>query len=121
MDSRIDTVLFESILKRVNSISYLVFCILKFLLGHYIELLGLLEVKFKLLALTVALALLILFPVLDALLVPLLHESSVTLKLVYLDAAHFLLPHGSHLLILRVATDGEVLLAIFLFFKFLQV
>lgn len=82
---------------------------------------SLFKVKFELFTLTVALALLIFLPVLDALLVPFFHETSVTLELVNLDAAHFLLPHGGHLLVIRVAADGEVLLAILLFFKFLHV
>lgn len=52
---------------------------------------------------------------------PFFHETSITLELVNLNAAHLLLPHRSHLLIFGVAADGEVLLTIFLFFKLLQV
>ena len=54
------------------------------------------------LALTVSLSLLVFLPIFDTLLMPLFHEPCVALELVDLDAAHFLLTHGSNLLVFVV-------------------
>lgn len=42
LDTRVDTVGFERIFKRVNSVGHLIFRVLEFLLGDYVELLSLL-------------------------------------------------------------------------------
>jgi len=109
------------VLKLVDSIDHLVLRILQLLLGNHIEFLSLFKVELKLFTLTISLALLVFLPVFNALLVPLLHEASIALKLVDLDSAHLLLPHGGDLLILRITARGEVRLGLLLFLKLLQV
>ena len=94
---------------------------MKLLLGNRVVLLGLLELEFELFALTVALPLLVLLPVLNTLLVPFLHETGISLQLVDLDAPHFLLPHGCHLAVFRVRPLRHTRLPLFLFFKFSHV
>ena len=73
------------------------------------------------LALTVTLALLILFPVFDALLVPFFHEACVTLQLINLDSAHLLLAHCRNLFVLVVETGCNGRLALLLFIEFFHV
>jgi hypothetical protein len=53
--------------------------------------------------------------------VPLFHEARVSLELVDLNAAHLLLPHSRHLLVLVVAAGRVVCLSVRLLVKLLQV
>jgi len=53
--------------------------------------------------------------------VPLFHEASISLELIDLNAAHFLLPHGGNLHILVVKTVSEGCLTILLPIKLHQV
>ena len=107
MNAWLNAILFQGVLKVVNADDDLIFGVLELLLGNLIKFLGLFEVKFKLLALTVPLALLILLPVFDTLLVPFFHETSVALQLVDLDAAHLLLAHRRDLLVLVVEAGSH--------------
>lgn len=108
LDSRVNTIRLQSILKGIDSISHLIFGILQLFLSYNIEFLSLFEVELKLFAFAVTLAFLILFPVFDTLLMPLLHETCVALKFIDLNAPHFLFTHGSHLLIIIITSSGEV-------------
>ena len=117
LDSRVNTIRFQSILKGIDSIRYLILGVLQLFLGYNIEFLSLLEIKFELFAFAVTLAFLILFPVFDTLLVPLLHETCVALKFINLNAPHFLFTHRSHLFIVIVATACEIGLTVLLLVK----
>ena len=52
---------------------------------------------------------------------PLFHEARISLELVDLNAAHLLLPHSRHLLVLVVAASRIVCLSLRLLVKLLQV
>ena len=117
MDPWVDAIRLQSILEGINSVSYLILCILELILGNCVEFLGLLEVELKLVALTVSLALLILLPVFYTLLVPLLHEAGISLQLVDLNSAHFLFPHRGHLLVFIVAPCCIICLSFRFFIK----
>jgi len=73
--------------------------------------LRLFQIEFELLALSVALALLVFLPVLDTFLMPLFHEAGISLKLIYLDAAHFLFAHVGNLGLLSFAAFSKTGLA----------
>ena len=94
---------------------------MQLLLGNRVVFLGLLQLEFKLLALTVTLPLLVLLPVFDAFLVPLFHKAGIALKFVDLDASHLLLTHRSHLAVLLVRALSHASLPLFLLFKFANV
>ena len=102
LHARVDSLRLERVFKLLNAVSDLVLGILKLHLCNVVEFLGLLQLEFELLALAVPLAFLIFLPVLDAFLVPLLHEAGVALQFIYLNTAHFLLAHGLHLDVLSV-------------------
>ena len=108
-------------LESVDTIRNLILSLLQLVFGDGIVFLGLFELEFKLLTLTVALPLLVLLPVLDTLLVPLLHKASVALELVNLNASHFLLAHGSHLAIFLVGALSHTSLSLLLLLKLLHV
>ena len=83
-----------------------VLSLMKLLLGEGIELLSLGEVKLKLGGFTLTLDTHVLFPVLDALGQPLLHETCVSLEFVDLDAAHFLFALSvlNHVLVVKLGS-----------------
>ena len=81
---------------------------------------SLFEVKFKLFALTVALPLLVLLPVLNTLLVPFLHETCVALEFVDLDTTHLLLAHSGDLLVFVVEATGIASLTVLFFLKLVE-
>ena len=89
-----------------NSIKHFNVGIIKLLQSDRIVFLGLLVVEFKLFAFAVLFPLLIDFPVFHAFLMPFLHESSVSLQLVDLNAAHLLLAGILHLLFLLLVVQG---------------
>lgn len=121
MDAGINTVRLEGLLEGFDSVRDFVFGLLKLGLGDYVELLSLAKFEFELLGLTVALPLLVLLPVFDTLLVPLLHEAGIALQFVDLDAAHFLLAHCRHLGFFGGAAGRKTVLAVLLLLKLLQV
>ena len=94
---------------------------MQLLFSDRVKLLGLLQVELELFALTVTLALLIFLPVFDAFLVPFLHKARISLELIDLNSAHFLLPHGRHLLVFSIATSCKICLSVGLFVELLQV
>lgn len=79
------------------------------------------EVKFELFGFAISLSLLILLPILDALLVPLLHEAGIPLQLIDLNAAHFLLSHVVRFLFLLVKFLGQICLSRLLIVELLHV
>jgi len=66
-------------------------CLFKLIDGQFVVLFCLSEIELKLSSLTLSLFIHVVFPVVDALLRPLLHESRVSLKFVDLDPTHLLL------------------------------
>lgn len=117
----VNTVKLEGLFEGVDSVGDLVLCLLELRLGDDIVLLSLSKFEFQLLCLAVTLALLVLLPVFDTLLVPLLHEAGIALQFIDLDAAHFLLAHSLNLGLFGGAAGCEAILAILLFFKLIQV
>lgn len=121
LDSGLNAVRFERVLKLINAITDLILGLLELLFGDSVKFLGLLELELELLTLAVTLPLLVLLPVFDSLLVPLLHEAGVALKLVDLDAAHLLLAHGGYLAFLILTARGNCCLSVLLFLELQQV
>ena len=121
VNTRVDSVVSKRLLEGVDAIRDLIFGFLKLFLSNCVELLRLSKFEFKLLSFSIALSLLILFPVFNSLLVPLLHEASVALQLVNLNSAHFLLAHRRHLGFFGVVTSCNASLALFLLLKLVEV
>jgi hypothetical protein len=90
-------------------------------LGHFVVLLSLSKVEFKLSGLSGAFHLHVCFPILNALRQPLLHEAGISLQLVDLDATHFLLFARVTLHVCPVGTLSHRRLSIGLLFKLYQV
>lgn len=84
----------------------LVLCFLELLLSDGVVLLSLGEIKLELASLTFTLDAHVLFPVLNTLGEPLLHEACIALELVNLDAAHLLLLGGIGLNVVIVKFGG---------------
>lgn len=110
LDTRVDALGLERLLEGINSIMDLP--------GHLFELgdsdvvifLGLLVVELELRVFSLLFDLLVLLPVIDSLLLPLLHETGVSLELVDLNAPHFLFTQGVGLLFLVLQALGHTLL-----------
>jgi len=111
----------KRVFKGFNAVLHLRFGFCKLSLGQTIELLRLFEVEFELFGFTVSLALLVLLPVLDALLVPLLHEASIPLQLIDLNSAHFLLAQVIRFLLLKVLFVRDLRLSFLLIVELLHV
>jgi len=111
----------KRVFKGFNSVLNLRFCLCEFSLSQIVELLRLFEVKFELFGFAVPLTLLVLLPVFDALLVPLLHEASVPLQLIDLNSAHFLLTHVIRFLLLKLLFVGDLRLPFLLVVELLHV
>ena len=120
-DTRVDTIRLQGGLERVDTVGDLILGILQLLLGYVVEFLSLFEVELQLFALTVALPLLVLLPVLDTLLVPFLHETCVALEFVDLDTAHLLLAHGGDLLVFVVEASGLASLTVLFILELVEV
>ena len=119
-NTRVDAIRLQGGLERVDTVGDLIFGILELLLSYFVESLSLLEVELQLFALTVALPLLVLLPVLDTLLVPFLHETRVALEFVDLDTAHLLLAHSGDLLVFVVKAGGLAGLTVLFLLKLLE-
>jgi hypothetical protein len=89
-------------------------------LDGIVKFLGLRKVKLKLAGLSFALLSHVSLPLLSALLHPLLHETGVTLQLVYLNAAHFLFETDVLITVAGVELGGNSRLPITLLFKPLE-
>ena len=111
LDSRVYAVRLQGVLKSVDAIGDLILSRLQLFLCDVVVLLRLFQIEFELLAFSVALALLVFLPVLDTFLMPLFHEAGISLKLIYLNAAHFLLAHVGNLSLLSFAAFSKTGLA----------
>jgi len=87
----VDSLGHEGRFKLINAIVDFTAGCIKFIQSDSIEFFGLLIVKFKLVGFTLALHSHVLFPILNAFLVPFLHETGISLQFVKLYAAELLL------------------------------
>jgi len=94
--------------------------LIKFLLSLPVEFLGLAQVEVELSLLTFTLLYHVAFPLLSTLLHPLFHETGIALKLVDLNAAHFLFAKHISITVISVETGGVGCLAFLLTLEALQ-
>ena len=121
LDAGVDTLGLEGLFEVRDAVLNLIVGVVELLEGDGVVLLSLLVVEFKLLAFAVLFPLLVLLPVFDSLRVPLLHEASVALQLVDLDASHLLLALGLHVLLPVGMGLGIGCLTLLFVFKFADV
>ena len=88
-----------------DTICDLVVSILELLNCNSVILFCLLVVKLKLFAFSILLSLLVCFPILNSFLVPLFHETSISLQFVDLNPAHLLLARCLHFFFLVLILD----------------
>ena len=120
-DVSADTLGQQVLFKLSDAIVHLILSLLQLVLGHFVVLLSLSKVEFKLSGLSGAFHLHVCFPILNALRQPLLHEAGISLQLVDLDATHFLLFARVTLHVCPVGTLSHRRLSIGLLFKLDQV
>jgi hypothetical protein len=97
---------FKIFFESIDASGNLVLGFLKLNISYIVIFLCLSEIEFELSSFTLALDTHILFPVLDALGKPFLHETSISLELVDLDSAHLLLFVSVHLHVVCVELGG---------------
>jgi hypothetical protein len=116
-----DSLCLKVLCKLSNTVVDLILSLLKLLLGHLVVLLSFSEVEFQLARLTGPLHLHVTFPVFDTLSEPLLHETSISLKFVYLNAAHLLLFARVVITVMLIGTLSNVSLSNSLIIELLKV
>lgn len=86
----------------MDTCGHLILLLFEFLISDCVKLFGLGKIEFQLGRFTLTFNAHVLFPVVNTFIEPLLHESSVSLKFVYLNAAHLLLTLGILIVVISV-------------------